>query len=112
MRALMMIGLLLALAASGCERSSGATSSSGFSVASINGTYASLFSGHFLINNTQVLFAGTGLFIADGRGNLTGSETFNVGGQICDDVIITGTYTGNPNGTGSDAITFSSATPG
>jgi len=65
-----------------------------------------------LINNTQVLFAGTGIFIADGRGNLTGSETFNVGGQICDDVTISGTYTVNPDGTGSDAITFSSATPG
>ena len=110
----MMIGLLpvLALAVGGCERSSGATSSSGFSVASIKDTYASLFSGHLLINNTQVLFAGTGIFITDGKGNLTGSETFNVGGQICANVTVSGTYTVNPDGTGTDAITFSSAAPG
>jgi hypothetical protein len=109
-----MIGLLLALtlAASGCERTSGAATSAGFSLASIKGTYASLFSGHLLINNAEVLFAGTGIFRADGKGHVTGRETFNVGGQICADVAVSGTYTVNTDGTGTDAITFSSATPG
>jgi hypothetical protein len=37
--------------------------------------------------------SGTGVITADGKGNLTGVETFNLGTQVCENVALKGTYT-------------------
>jgi hypothetical protein len=56
-------------------------------------------------------FAGTGVFISDGRGNLRGHETANFDGHACD-YQIKGTYTIEADGSGSNAINFFDGGPG
>ncbi len=56
-------------------------------------------------------FAGTGVFISDGRGNLHGHETANFDGHACD-YRIKGTYTIAADGSGSNAINFFDGGPG
>ena len=47
----------------------------------------------------------TGLLTANGTGDLTGTETFNVQGEVCVGTTA-GTYTVNSNGTGTLSVTF------
>ena len=51
-------------------------------------------------------FADSGVVTSDGQGNLFGSETFSLGGQSGHRTF-SGTYTLNPNCTGSSTLTFS-----
>ncbi len=77
----------------------------GFSLHSLKGSYASSFSGKINVGGTLLPILGTGLFIADGDGHLTGHETYTVDTTVCD-ASISGTYTINPDGTGADSATF------
>jgi hypothetical protein len=76
-----------------------------FSVASLQGAYASRFSGEVETGKVWVPFLGTGVFIADGSGHLSGHETYMVGTQVCT-ATIAGTYTVESDGTGSDAVAY------
>jgi hypothetical protein len=77
----------------------------------LSGTYSSLFSGYVVGNNPLQPFAGTGLFISDGKGNLRGHETANFDGHDCE-YRIKGTYTIAADGSGSNAIDFFDGGPG
>ncbi len=81
-----------------------------FSVATLRGGYAGRFSGEVDTGKAWVPILGTGVFIADGGGHLSGRETYMVGTQVCT-ATITGTYAVESDGTGSDAITYK-AEPG
>ncbi len=98
------IGLLLAPAAGGGT----AAAKKGFGLSSIKGSYAGIFSGK---TSSGLELLGTGVFISDGEGGLTGHETFTVDATVCD-ATIKGTYTVNPDGTGADSIDFTTTTPG
>jgi hypothetical protein len=76
----------------------------------IKGSYSGLFSGN-VVGSPMQPFAGTGLFISDGRGNLSGHETVNFSGNACD-YQISGTYTVNSDGTRTDEISFINGSPG
>lgn len=86
------------------------SSRQGFSVASLHGAYAGRFSGEIDIGKSWVPILGTGVFIADGSGHLSGRETYVLGAQACT-ATITGTYEVAPDGTGSDTVTYQ-AEPG
>jgi hypothetical protein len=89
------IALVAALVAL-CAGSGGALS--GFSLNSVRGTYATTVHG---------TVDGTGTLVADGAGNVTGgSETVNDGmTNVCTGTI-KGSYTVNPDGTGTLTIHF------
>lgn len=71
--------------------------STGFSLKSLQGTYAATFQG---------AFDATGVVSADGAGNITGgTETVNDGTNICVGTL-TGTYTVNSDGTGTLTLSF------
>ncbi len=74
-------------------------------MATLHGGYASRFGGEIYIGKAWVPIFGTGVFIADGNGHLSGRETYTIGTQVCT-ATITGTYAVASDGTGSDAITF------
>jgi hypothetical protein len=57
------------------------------------------------------LESGVGIFVADGNGSISGTETFNTGTTVCN-VSVTGTYTVNQNGTGTLNATFTSPAAG
>lgn len=76
----------------------------------LSGTYSSLFSG-YVVGSPLQPFAGTGIFISDGKGNLRGHETSNFDGHVCD-YRIKGTYTIAADGAGSNAIDFFDGGPG
>lgn len=87
------------VAAAGLALSAGAgQTKSGFSLHSIRGTYASTSHG-----TTD----GTGTLIADGAGNITGgTETVDDGvGDVCKGSL-GGSYTVNPDGTGTLTVIF------
>ena len=96
-----LAALALAAAVSGGGGVSIAHANRAFSVATIHGSYGTSYS--VALPNpsgpTQFL-SGTGVFEADGAGHLTGEETTNTNGQVCSGTL-TGTYTVNPNGTGT-----------
>lgn len=78
----------------------------GFSVASISGAYGITYSGTVLnASGFNSAIAATGRMVADGQGNLSGSETFNVVGKVCEGTL-NGTYTVNGDGTASITLTF------
>ena len=81
-----------------------------FSDASINGAYASLFSGSTGGNNPEAL-SGVGIFVADGAGDLRGHETYTINGTICN-AKISGVYVVGANGSGSDSVKFITKDPG
>ena len=73
----------------------------GFTNASLSGTYAFGISGTV----AGVLDAGTGVVALDGNGNISaGDETENIGGTLCHGTF-SGTYSVNSNGTGTATIT-------
>ncbi len=77
----------------------------------VRGWYSSVFSGFLVTSPAPQPFAGTGLFVSDGKGNLTGHETFNLNGHACQ-YQIKGTYTVGADGTGSNAIAFTNGGSG
>jgi hypothetical protein len=83
----------------------GASASYGGPLSLLSGSYASTFSGYSIVSGSLQPFAGTGLFISDGNGNLSGHETVNFNGNACN-YQIDGTYTVASDGTGTDAIDF------
>jgi len=109
---LMLAAALVALAASPAVAAGNSDTAPGqnFSVASLHGGYASRFSGEVYTGKDWIPILGTGVFIADGSGHLSGRETFMVGTQVCT-ATITGTYAVEADGTGSNAIAYK-AEPG
>jgi hypothetical protein len=101
--------LCLLFVLSGC--SGKAAAQKGFGLSNLNGAYAGIFYGKASTGTQFVALLGTGIFIADGAGNLTGHETYTFDPTACD-ATIKGTYTVNPDGTGADSITFTPTTPG
>lgn len=83
----------------------------GFSKRSIRGSYASTFQGSVIQGSSLLPINGTAVFTADGKGNIRGHESFVFNGTICTDVSSTGTYTVNPDGSGTTSFTFTSSTP-
>ncbi|HJU10922.1 MAG TPA: hypothetical protein VJ728_08590 [Candidatus Binataceae bacterium] len=79
-------------------------------LALVRGRYSAIFSGYVIANPLRP-FAGTGLFIADGRGHVSGHETTNLNGHACD-YQIKGTYTVNNDGTGTNKIDFVNGSSG
>jgi hypothetical protein len=63
----------------------------GFSLRSFAGSYSLAFNGDI---------AGTGVIVADGRGNSTGTMTANLGTAVCQGTL-NGSYTVNSDGTGT-----------
>ncbi len=107
-----LAALAIGVAVSGGGGMSAARAERVFSTASIRGSYATSYC--VALPNasgpTQFL-SGTGVFQADGSGNLTGQETTNTNGEVCSGTMI-GTYTVNPNGTGTVSVTFTATTQG
>jgi hypothetical protein len=86
---------LMAVLVAFCAGSGGA--SSGFSLKSVRGTYATTIQG---------TVDATGTLVADGAGNVIGgTETVSDGTNVCAGSI-TGSYTVNPDGTGTLTISF------
>lgn len=97
--------LAIVLAAIILQQSGTAASYGGSPLSLLSGSYASTFSGYSIVSDSLQPFAGTGLFISDGNGNLRGHETVNFNGNACN-YQINGTYTVASDGTGGDAINF------
>ncbi|HVN63327.1 MAG TPA: hypothetical protein VMT58_01725 [Candidatus Binataceae bacterium] len=83
----------------------------GYSLSSIKGAYAGIFTGQANTGQTLVPLLGTGIFISDGNGNLSGHESYTFGTTHCD-ATISGIYTVDSDGTGTDAATFTTSSPG
>ncbi len=103
----------LALAAAGTGGGvSNAHAHKAFSTSSIRGSYGTSYSVALANPSGPTQFlSGTGVYEADGAGHLIGEETTNTNGQVCSGTL-TGTYTVNPNGTGTASVTFTATTPG
>ncbi len=84
----------------------------GFSQGSIKGSYATTFQGTVIEDGTPLPIAGTAVITADGAGHIRGHESFVFNGSPCTDVESTGTYTVNPDGSGTTSFMFSSSTQG
>jgi hypothetical protein len=82
-----------------------AAARAGFSLTSLKGSYAGIFSGQVDTGTGLVPIVGSGIFVSDGHGNLSGHENYTVATSTCE-AEISGTYTINPDGSGTDAITF------
>ncbi len=101
------LGMLsISLAGSG-----NAAARSGFSFASLKGSYAGQFSGNIDAGGSLLPFHGVGIFVSDGKGNLSGHETYTVDTTPCE-ASISGTYTINADGSGTSAVTFTTSSPG
>ena len=100
----------------GCGSSGdSAEARSGFNLRTLKGNYAFSFSAAIPGAASVDFVGGTGVFHVDGAGHLSGTESYNFttngGGHSCLNVVISGTYTVNPDGTGTDALTLSSSHP-
>ena len=78
-----------------------APANAAFTVANLKGNYGFRFSGTDYATSGKQIVA-TGVFFADGAGNITGkgSITYNDGGAICTGTTINSTYTVVPDGEG------------
>ena len=79
-----------------------------FSDRSLRGSYAVGISGTVVSVGPM---AGTGLLTGDGRGNLVGTQTISYGTGPCV-LTLAGTYSVNPDGTGTGSVTVTSAVGG
>lgn len=113
LRVLVCAALALALAAWGCGNDgSAAQAQKAYSAASIRGSYGISYSVALPSSTGPAGFlSGTGVYRADGAGGLTGEETTNADGQVCTGTLA-GTYRVNPDGTGTDSVTFTPTTAG
>jgi len=78
---------------------------SGFSQRSVKGTYGIFFAGQSVPSLQPE--SGIGVITADGKGNLVGVETYNLGTQACENIVLTGTYTVDAT-TGTGTLTAAS----
>lgn len=100
--------LSAAFVLSGCGSRGSAQST--FSNASIKGSYALSFAVAIGGTTGTSFAAGTGVIVADGVGDLSGSESFSVtSGSVCTGLALSGTYTINPDGTGTALINYTSS---
>lgn len=109
-RTLAFASVLLTLV-SACGGSGRANAQGGFSLASMKGSYAGLFTGKIATPGGLLPFLGTGVFTADGAGNLSGEETYTANGTPCS-ATVQGTYQVNADGSGSDAVKFTATGTG
>jgi hypothetical protein len=86
------------------------TSNAAFFPYTLNGIYRLSFTG--FVPSTGRLQSGVGIFISDGLGHITGTETFNDGALVCRNVLVTATYTMGGNGIGQLSADYTLATPG
>jgi hypothetical protein len=75
----------------------------GFSNASLSGGFGFADSGE-TFGTAGIKFAETGVLTFDGAGSFRGTATMNNGGMSCT-AIVTGTYSINPDGSGSAMVT-------
>lgn len=101
------IGCLVLGIGAGYALTNESAAARGYSLKSVRGSYASQFSGTIFSNNTALLMSGTGVFTSDGKGNITGHESYTLNGTPCT-ATVSGTYTVNPDGTGDLAGEFTS----
>jgi len=73
----------------------------GCSNATLQGTYLLAYSGFQIVDGQQVPFVFAGQDRINGDGTLTGVNSFSVNGAISKNVTYTGTYTINPDCTGT-----------
>ena len=73
----------------------------GCSNATLQGTYLFAYSGFQIVDGQQVPFVFAGQDRINGDGTLTGVNSFSVNGAISKNVTYTGTYTINPDCTGT-----------
>jgi|GEM_PF-3479884 hypothetical protein len=111
MKTTLLLSALLLTLASACGGSSKANAQGGFSLASVKGSYAGLFTGKIQTSGGLLPFLGTGVFTADGAGNLSGDETYTVNGAPCS-ATVQGTYQVNADGSGSDAVKYTDSGTG
>jgi hypothetical protein len=88
-----------------------AAAQASFSAASMKGSYGGIFSGNINTGTQLLRILGTGVFVADGAGNLSGHETYTVVTTPCE-ATIAGTYTVAADGSGTDSVKFTTSTPG
>ncbi len=113
------IGIVLAviaIAASGLAYGAAGSDDEGniCTVARFNGSYGFSQLGSVVgITQIPIPAADVGVFHADGKGNLSGSEVVNVGGQLFSDTFTEGKYEVNPDCTGTATWTavFSDGRP-
>jgi hypothetical protein len=102
-----LLAAVVAVAASG----SGKPAQTSFSLASLKGSYAGLFSGEISTPAGMLPILGTGVFTADGAGKFGGTESYTVSGHPCT-ATVTGTYKVDPDGSGTLAADFKTKSPG
>ena len=102
------IGLVLFVSAASRGK---ASAHKGFRMSSLKGSYAGIFSGKINTGTKLVPLLGTGVFVSDGEGNLSGHETFTVDIKVCEGTI-KGTYTVKPDGSGTDSVDLKPTTTG
>ena len=105
---------LMVCAGTGYVLLTGTAGAKGFALASIKGSYGFSFSVAVPGPTSVDFIGGTGVYMADGAGHLSGSESYNStlgSGHSCINVQISGTYAVNSDGTGTDTITLSSSDP-
>jgi len=83
----------------------------GFSTRSIKGTYASSFQGSVIDGSLLLPINGTAVLTADGKGNISGRESFVFNGTTCTNVTSKGIYTVNADGSGTTSFVFTGSSP-
>ena len=99
-------GLLLAvgLAITAAAPAEQGSKDKGCSLRTLKGTYLFAYPGFQIVDGQQVPFAFAGHDRYDGEGTLTGVGSFSVNGSISRSATYTGSYTVNPDCTGSSII--------
>ena len=113
-------GLALLLTCTACGTGNGGNNggfggggtAGSFSNASMSGSYAYRISGYDLgvIQNTAIPFREAGVFVADGKGNITSGEDDFAEGTSLSHSTTTGAYSISNDGTGSAVIQYNSGT--
>ena len=80
-----------------------ARAQSGCTLANLKGAYGLAVNGFFYdpFDGSQGIYSSAGLVIADGNGGITGTDTLNLDGTPTRGRQFTGTYTVNPDCTGT-----------
>jgi hypothetical protein len=79
-----------------------ARAQSGCVISSLKGSYSLAVSGFFYdTDGVQGVYSSAGLVVADGAGGVTGTDTVNIDGTPTRGRQFTGTYTVNPDCTGT-----------
>ena len=114
-RRMCLLGMLVVLSVAYAS-AQGTTGTTTFSISSISGAYGITYSGTVLSASgstgstaTTSPIAGAGQLVFDGKGGVTGSETFNRAGTVCAGTL-TGTDTVNPDGTATITLTLTPTT--